>query len=450
MITITEWSPDTWRNFTAQQQPEYPDQEAFQKVLDDLQRQPPLVFAGEVRDLKSKLAKAVTGEVFLLQGGDCAEEFNLNHAKNIREKLRILLQMAIILTHGALKPIIKVGRIAGQYAKPRSKPTEFVDGVELPSYRGDSVNALEPTLEARTPDPMRMLRAYHQSASTLNLLRAFTHGGYADLSMVGAWNLDFVRNSELADHYAEVALDIQRTLRFIKACGIDSTRFPQLHQVDLYTSHEGLLLGYEQALTRRDSLTGDWYNVGAHMLWIGDRTRQIDGAHVEYMRGIHNPIGIKVGPSIDKASLARLIDILNPKNEPGRIVLISRFGKDLIHERLPDLVRMTRAHGFQVVWCCDPMHGNTYKSNSGLKTRHFTDILQELVGFFEVHRAEGTVPGGVHFELTGHDVTECLGGAENILDEHLVKSYQTACDPRLNAKQSLEMAFKIAELLRRE
>lgn len=443
-----EWTRDSWKRFPAKQLPEYPDETAYEAVLEELHQQPPLVFAGEVRDLKSKLASVSRGEMFLLQGGDCAEEFNLNHAKNIREKLRILLQMAIILTHGALKPVVKVGRIAGQYAKPRSKPTEMVNGVEMHSYKGDSVNSLAATPQARTPDPQRMLRAYHQSASTLNLLRAFTHGGYADLSMVSAWNLDFVKNSALADHYEKVAYDIQNTLKFIQACGIDSQRFPQLHQVDLFTSHEGLLLGYEEALTRRDSITNDWYNTGAHMLWIGDRTRQIDGAHVEYMRGIKNPIGLKVGPSIDEESLVRLIEKLNPANEEGRLVLISRFGKDLVGERLPDLVRLVKREGLNVVWSCDPMHGNTYSSESGYKTRHFADILKELNYFFKIHRAEGTVPGGVHFELTGHDVTECIGGVENIKDEELVHSYQTACDPRLNAKQSLEMSFRIAEMLR--
>ena len=443
-----EWTRDSWTQFDAKQQPDYPDPVGFDHVLAELRNQPPLVFSGEVRDLQDKLACAGRGEMFLLQGGDCAEEFNLNHAKNIREKLRILLQMAIILTHGALKPVVKVGRIAGQYAKPRSKPTEMVNGEELPSYRGDSVNGLSPNLATRTPDPQRLLRAYHQSASTLNLLRAFTHGGYADLSMVNAWNLDFVKNSALADDYEKVAIDIHNTLRFIKACGIDSSRFSQLHQVDLYTSHEALLLGYETALTRRDSITDEWYNVGAHMVWIGDRTRQLDGAHVEYMRGIKNPIGLKVGPSISEDELARLIEKLNPTNTEGRLVLIARFGKDLVGKRLPTLVRMVRDEGFKVVWSCDPMHGNTYKAESGFKTRNFSHILRELELFFKIHKAEGTIPGGVHFELTGNDVTECIGGAENIKDEELVHSYLTACDPRLNAKQSLEMAFRIAEMLR--
>lgn len=443
------WHIDSWKKFEAKQQPEYPDQAALDAVLEELRRQPPLVFAGEVRQLKEDLAAVCRGEAFLLQGGDCAETFNQLHGKKIREKLRIILQMAIVLTHGALKPIVKVGRIAGQYAKPRSKPTEVINGVELPSFRGDCVNALEPTLERRIPDPERMLRAYYQSSSTINLLRAFTHGGYADLSMVNAWNQDYLRNSSLGRHYKETADKIHEHLEFMKACGIDSQRFPQLHQADLYTSHEALLLGYESSLSRVDSLTGDWYNVGAHMIWIGERTRDLDGAHVEYMRGIHNPIGMKVGPTCTPDLLLDLIDRLNPRNEEGRLVLITRMGADTIGDVLPGLLRAVKREGRNVIWSTDPMHGNTYKSKSGVKTRHFEDILKEITGFFEVHKAEGTIPGGVHFELTGDNVTECVGGAENIRDEELTEYYETACDPRLNAKQSLEMAFKIAELLGR-
>lgn len=441
------WDIDSWKKFEAKQQPNYPDSAALAAVLEELRRQPPLVFAGEVRELKRMLSLVGRGEAFLLQGGDCAETFNQLHGKKIREKLRILLQMAIILTHGALKPIVKVGRIAGQYAKPRSSDTEIVDGVELPSFRGDSVNGFEATLEARMPDPNRLLRAYYQSASTINLLRAFTHGGYADLTMVNAWNQDYMHNSALGRHYKETADAIHGHLEFMKACGIDSQRFPQLHQIDLYTSHEGLLLGYESALSRVDSLTNEWYNVGAHMIWIGERTRDLDGAHVEYMRGIRNPVGIKVGPSCDSDTLLDLIDRINPINEEGRLVLITRMGAAKIREVLPQLVRTIEREGRSVVWSCDPMHGNTYKANSGVKTRHFEEILNELTGFFEVHRAEGTIPGGVHFELTGDNVTECMGGAEDIRDEELTEYYETACDPRLNAKQSLEMAFKIAELL---
>ena len=442
-----EWHPDSWKDFPAQQLPEYPDQRAYEEVIAELRQQPPLVFAGEVRDLKERLALVARGEAFLLQGGDCAEEFSQNHGKNIREKLRILLQMAIVLVHGTLKPIVKVGRIAGQYAKPRSKPYEVVGGVEMHSYKGDMINRLEANVEARLPDPMRMLRAYHQSASTLNLLRAFTHGGYADLSLVSAWYQEFVRNSPLGVHYQEMADAIHRNLEFIKACGIDSSRFPQLHQVDLFTSHEGLLLGYESALTRVDSLTQEWYNVGAHMVWIGDRTRQLDGAHVEYMRGIRNPIGMKVGPTCDVDSLCRLIDALNPTNEEGRLVLIARFGADKIDKLYPPILRHVTEKGYNVVWSTDPMHGNTFKSDSGYKTRHFEDILTELTHFFEIHKAEGTIPGGVHFELTGDNVTECIGGAEDIKDHELVHCYETACDPRLNAKQSLEVAFQIAKMI---
>lgn len=442
------WHIDSWKELPAAQQPEYPDKRHLEEVLAELRQQPPLVFAGEVRNLKEQLAKVATGEMFLLQGGDCAEQFDQNHAKTIREKLRILLQMAIVLTYGSLKPVVKVGRIAGQYAKPRSNPMETIDGVEMNAYRGDSVNSLEADVKRRIPDPQRLLRAYHQSASTLNLLRAFTHGGYADLAMVSAWNLDFVKGSRLGNEYEGLSREIHRTLRFMHACGMDSTKYPQLHQVDLFTSHEALLLGYETALTRKDSLTQDWYNCGAHLVWIGDRTRQLDGAHVEYMRGIHNPIGIKVGPSIEIEELKRLIEVLNPKNEAGRLILITRFGADKIQQYLPPLVREVKSLGIQVIWSCDPMHGNTFKVESGHKTRHFENILLELIHFFAIHKQEGTVPGGVHFELTGANVTECLGGAEDIRVEELPKVYESACDPRLNAGQSLELAFRISEMLR--
>ncbi|CAM2009013.1 class II 3-deoxy-7-phosphoheptulonate synthase [Acanthopleuribacter pedis] len=445
-----QWHLDSWRDFPAAQQPEYPDLKEVEQVLAELRQQPPLVFAGECRKLKKKLADVAVGKAFLLQGGDCAEQFSQNHAKIIREKLRIILQMAVVLTYGSLKPVVKVGRIAGQYAKPRSKPMERVNGVEMASYKGDSINSVEADFDARVPDPQRMLRAYHQSASTLNLLRAFTHGGYADLNMVNAWNLQFVKNSPLGQHYEDLATEIHRTLKFIEACGIDSRRFPQLNQVDLYTSHEGLVLGFEAALTRCDSLTQNWYNVGAHMVWIGDRTRQLDGAHVEYFRGINNPIGMKVGPSCSADELMKLIDALNPNNEAGRLVLITRFGASKIERMLPKLIRKVKENGRKVVWTCDPMHGNTFNADTGHKTRRFSDILQELTLFFKLHRAEGTVPGGVHFELTGDNVTECLGGVEDLKEEHLANAYETACDPRLNAAQSLEMAFKIAEMLRED
>lgn len=444
------WHPHTYRDLPAAQQPAYPDQAALSAVLDDLSTQPPLVFAGEIRNLKSELARVGRGEAFLLQGGDCAEQFNQNHAKIIREKLRIILQMAVVLTYGSLKPVVKVGRIAGQYAKPRSSPTETVNGIEMPSYKGDSVNGLDPDLASRVPDPNRLMRAYHQSASTLNLLRAFTHGGYADLHMVNKWNLEFVANSTLGAEYEAMAQEIHRTLCFLQACGVNSQAFNTLGRVDLYTSHEALLLDYEAALTRCDHLTGKWYNCSAHMVWIGDRTRQPDGAHVEYMRGINNPIGIKVGPSCSEDHLRQLLETLNPENEEGRIVLITRFGADKIREMLPPLVETVKAMGANVVWSADPMHGNTYKAPSGYKTRHFDKILDEIAGFFEVHRQCGTVAGGVHFELTGDNVTECVGGSDQIGHEHLANSYETACDPRLNALQSLEMAFKLSQQLRRE
>jgi 3-deoxy-7-phosphoheptulonate synthase len=443
------WHPQSFRDFPAAQQPEYPDPQAHRQVLDDLSTQPPLVFAGEIRKLKDELARVGRGEAFLLQGGDCAEQFNQNHAKIIREKLRIILQMAVVLTYGGLKPVVKVGRIAGQYAKPRSSPFEMVDGVELHSYKGDSVNGLAANPESRVPDPQRLMRAYHQSASTLNLLRAFTHGGYADLHMVNKWNLEFVANSALGHEYASMAEEIHRTLEFLHACGVNSQAFAQLGRVDLYTSHEALLLEYESALTRCDHLTNKWYNCSAHMVWIGDRTRQPDGAHVEYMRGIHNPIGIKVGPTTSQADLRQLLETLNPENEEGRIVLITRFGADKIRDMMPPLVETVKSMGANVVWSSDPMHGNTYKAPTGHKTRHFDKILDEVAGFFEVHRACGTVAGGVHFELTGDNVTECVGGSEQIGHEHLANSYETACDPRLNALQSLEMAFKLSQALRK-
>lgn len=444
---LDNWHIDSWKQREAKQQPVYPSADAYKATLLELGQQPPLVFAGEVRRLQQELAMVGRGEAFLLQGGDCAEQFDQMHGRKIREKLRILLQMAIVLTHGALKPIIKVGRIAGQYAKPRSSPTETVNGVEMQSYRGDCINKLEATVAARQPDPSRLLRAYYQSSSTLNLLRAFTHGGYADLSMVSSWNQDYLRNSPLGKHYRKTADAIQKHLNFMKACGIDSQRFPQLHQADLFTSHEGLLLGYESALSRIDSMTGDWYNVGAHMVWIGERTRDLEGAHVEYMRGIKNPVGMKVGPTCKPDTLLALVERLNPENEEGKLVLITRMGDKLIKENLTPLVRAIKEAGRHVVWTCDPMHGNTYKASNGYKTRHFEDILKELTLFFEVHQEEGTIPGGVHFELTGDNVTECVGGAEEVTELNLREYYETACDPRLNAKQSLEMAFKIAELL---
>lgn len=444
---IDPWDVYSWKKYHAAQQPEWPDEASLELAIQDLRQQPPLVFAGEVRSLKRQLAEACEGNVFVLQGGDCAEEFKTSGADPIKQKLKIILQMSVALTFGTLKPVLKIGRIAGQYAKPRSRPTETVNGVELPIYRGDAVNKIEPTLQARTPDPKRMLRAYQQSASTINLLRAFTHGGFADLRRVNAWNVDFVKNSKLGHEYQQIADEITRALSFMKAFGLESKHYKQLYQVDLFTSHEALLLEYESALTRQDSLTGDWYNCSAHMLWVGDRTRQLDGAHVEYLSGIKNPVGVKLGPSFNPDELAPLINELNPHNEPGKIMLITRFGANKIRDLLPALIHRVKKGGFEVVWSCDPMHGNTFMSPTGYKTRHFNQILKELKEFFSIHRQENTIPGGIHFEFTGDNVTECVGGSDNIQYDELAKGYLTACDPRLNATQSLEMAFIISKML---
>lgn len=442
-----DWHPESWKAYPARQQPQWADQEEYERVLCEISEQPPLVFAGEVRDLKAQFAQAVRGDAFVLQAGDCAEEFDQSQGKIIREKLKVILQMAVVLTFGNLKPVVKVGRIAGQYAKPRSNPTEWVAGCEIPCFRGDSVNSFEATLTARAADPTRLLRAYHQSACTLNLLRAFTHGGFADLSRVHAWNLDCVKNKPMGSKYESMAHQITQSLQFMRACGLDSEKFPQLNQADLFTSHEGLLLGYESALTRIDSLTGEPYNCSAHMLWIGNRTRQVDGAHVEYFRGVRNPLGVKIGPSCSPDELSRLLERLNPLGEAGRIVLITRFGADLIESHLPPLIRRVRRMGHPVVWSCDPMHGNTFVSSKGFKTRDFDQILKEIKNFFDIHQAEGTIPGGIHLEVTGDNVTECLGGAQHIKDEELEYRYSTRCDPRLNALQALEVAFFVSNLL---
>jgi 3-deoxy-7-phosphoheptulonate synthase len=430
--------------------PEYPDQAALAEVEARLKRRPPLVFAGEARNLMASLGQVAEGKAFLLQGGDCAESFAEFHPDNIRDTFRVLLQMAVILTFAAGMPVVKVGRIAGQFAKPRSDDFETQDGITLPSYRGDNVNASEFTAEARTPDPTRLMEAYAQSAATLNLLRAFASGGYADLHNVHRWTLGFIAGSPAGEQYKVLAQRIGETLEFMAACGITPESVPQLRTTDFYTSHEGLLLGYEQALTRIDSTSGDWYDTSAHMIWIGDRTRQLDGAHVEFCRGIKNPIGLKCGPSTTDDELLKLIAALNPENKPGRVTLITRFGADKVAEKLPPLVRAVKREGAHVVWSCDPMHGNTIKLQSGFKTRPFDRILEEVRGFFAVHRAEGTHAGGVHFEMTGQDVTECLGGAQAIREIDLHDRYQTACDPRLNASQALELAFLMAEGLRAE
>lgn len=445
----TAWKPDSWRAKPVQQVPEYPDPAELAAVEGRLATYPPLVFAGEARKLKKQLAKVAAGEAFLLQGGDCAESFAEHGADNIRDFFRVFLQMAVVLTYAAAQPVVKVGRIAGQFAKPRSKPTETVGGVTLPAYRGDIVNGTEFTAEARIPDPQRQEMAYRQSAATLNLLRAFAQGGYANLDNVHQWMLGFVKGSPQSHRYAQLADRITESLAFMRACGIHPDTVPDMRTTDFYTSHEALLLGYEQALTRVDSTTGDWYATSGHMIWIGDRTRQPDHAHVEYCRGINNPIGLKCGPSLQPDELIRLIDLLNPENEPGRLTLIARFGADKVFEHLPGLVRAVKREGRSVVWSCDPMHGNTITVNE-YKTRPFDRILREVEAFFAVHRAEGTHAGGIHVEMTGRDVTECTGGAVAISAENLSDRYHTHCDPRLNADQALELAFLVAENLKKE
>ncbi len=450
MTATKAWSPDSWRNMPIVQVPTYPDEAKLLDVESQLKRFPPLVFAGEARSLKADLARVARGEAFLLQGGDCAESFAEFHPDNIRDTFKVLLQMAVVLTYAAARPVVKVGRMAGQFAKPRSSDVEKQGDTELPSYRGDIVNGIDFEAGRRVPDPERMIRAYNQSAATLNLLRAFAQGGFADLHKVNRWTQDFVAGSPQGDRYRDIADRITEALDFMAACGLTSETAPQLRETDFYTSHEALLLRYEEAFTREDSLTGDWYDTSAHLLWIGDRTRQPDGAHVEFMRGINNPIAFKCGPSLDPDELIRLIDILNPGDEAGRITLIARMGADDVETRLAPLVRKVKSEGRTVVWSCDPMHGNVIKSSSGYKTRPFDRILREVTGFFAVHRAEGTNAGGVHFEMTGQNVTECIGGAQAITDEDLGDRYHTHCDPRLNASQALELAFLIADQLKED
>jgi 3-deoxy-7-phosphoheptulonate synthase len=444
------WTPDGWKKCEAKHLPQYEDGEALARTEDVLANFPPLVFAGEARALKSQLADVAAGHGFLLQGGDCAESFAEFHANNIRDTFRVLLQMAVVMTFASKRPVVKLGRMAGQFAKPRSAPTETQGDVTLPSYLGDIVNGIEFDEAQRVNDPQRMIRAYSQSAATLNLLRAFATGGYANLRQVHQWTLDFMGRSPWAERFADVANRIGEALDFMEACGIDPATVPQLQSTDFYTSHEALLLPYEQALTRQDSLTGKWYDTSAHFLWIGDRTRFEGSAHVEYLRGVGNPIGMKCGPSLEPDALLRLLDTLDPAREPGRITLISRFGHDKVEAGLPKLVRAVKAEGHPVVWSCDPMHGNVVKSESGYKTRPFDRILSEVKGFFAVHRAEGTHAGGIHVEMTGQDVTECTGGAVAITDAGLADRYHTHCDPRLNAAQSLELAFLLAEMLNLE
>lgn len=448
-MTMSEnWSPESWRGKPVVQVPEYQDPGALLVAENKLKNYPPLVFAGEARNLRAQLADVAEGKAFLLQGGDCAESFAEFHPNNIRDTFRVLLQMAVVLTFASGKPVVKVGRLAGQFAKPRSSDFEEQNGVKLPSYRGDMVNDMLFSEEARAPDPGRMIQAYNQSAATLNLLRAFAQGGYANLEEVHRWNLEFVSSGEQAERYAQLADRIDEAMTFMAACGLTPEAAPQLRETDFYTSHEALLLGYEEAMTRIDSTSGDWYDTSAHMVWIGDRTRQLDSGHVEFMRGIANPIGLKTGPSQTSDGLLDLIDTLNPDNDSGRLVLISRMGHEKVQETLPNLVRAVRSEGKNVVWICDPMHGNTIKAQSGYKTRPFEQIIQEVNGFFSVHDAEGTHAGGVHIELTGQNVTECTGGAQAITDEGLSDRYHTHCDPRLNASQSLELAFFVGERLK--
>ncbi len=445
-----KWASDSWREKPVEQMPFYPDAAALNDVERQLAGFPPLVFAGEARKLKKQLAKVAAGDAFLLQGGDCAEAFAEHSADNIRDFFRVFLQMAVVMTFGAASPIVKLGRVAGQFAKPRSTGTETIGGIELPSYRGDIVNDIEFNAASRIPDPQRQLNAYRQSAATLNLIRAFATGGYANLENAHRWMLGFLADSPNAARYQALADRITETLGFMKAIGLDAEAHPELRQTDFYTSHEALLLGYEQALTRVDSTTGDHYATSGHMLWIGDRTRQIDHAHVEYMRGIKNPIGLKCGPSMTADGLLKLIDILNPENEAGRLTLIARFGSDKVGDHLPTLVRAVKREGRKVVWSCDPMHGNTIKAVSGYKTRPFDRIMGEIRTFFQIHQAEGTYAGGIHLEMTGKNVTECTGGARAITDMDLHDRYHTYCDPRLNAEQAIEVAFLVAELLKAE
>ncbi len=440
------WTKTDWRNKPRIQMPEYTDAAALAAAEAQLSKYPPLVFAGETRTLKSQLAAVSRGEGFLLQGGDCAESFNDFSADGIRDTFKVMLQMAMVLTYGAKVPVVKIGRMAGQFAKPRSAPTETKDGVELPSYRGDIINELDFTSEARIPDPAKMLQAYTQAAATLNLLRAFSKGGYADVHQVHAWTLGFTKGEQAAE-YREMANRIQDSLDFMASAGMTPEKNAELASVDFYTSHEALLLEYEEALTRIDSTSGKWLAGSGHMVWIGDRTRQPDGAHVEFCKGVMNPIGLKCGPTMTTGHLKSLMSTLNPENEAGRLTLIARFGAGSVGEHLPRLIKAVEEEGAKVVWTCDPMHGNTIKSSSGYKTRPFDSVLREVQEFFAVHKAEGTVPGGVHFEMTGADVTECTGGVRAVTDEDLSDRYHTACDPRLNASQSLELAFLVAEQL---
>lgn len=442
-----EWNPKSWRTKTALQQPTYKDLNALEEVEKQLSKFPPLVFAGEARSLKAHLAKVSKGEAFLLQGGDCAESFADFNAIRIRDLFKVILQMAVVLTYAGACPIVKVGRLAGQFAKPRSSDTETINGITLPSYRGDIINGMEFSAEAREADPKRILQAYHQSAATLNLIRAFAQGGLADLNQVQKWNLDFVDGAQ-SERFSDMASKITQALAFMQACGITAENTPTLHETEFFTSHEALLLNYEEALTRKDHLTGDWYDCSAHMLWIGERTRNLDGAHLEFLRGVGNPLGVKIGPNATREDILGICDILNPHNEAGRLNLIVRMGANVIIEKLPKLLESVKNEGREIVWSIDPMHGNTTKASSGYKTRSFDNILNEVKAFFEIHRSVGTYAGGVHLEMTGEDVTECVGGMQAITEENLGCNYNTQCDPRLNANQAIELSFLIADVLK--
>ena len=444
------WKPNSWRNYPVVQMPTYPDESKVYSVEARLSFKPPLVFAGEVQVLKKSLVLAEKGNAFILQGGDCAESFSQFSANGIRDTFKVLLQMAVILTYGSSIPIIKIGRIAGQFAKPRSSDVEIIDGIELPSYRGDMINDMEFNKTARQPDPQRLIDGYEQSAATLNLIRAFAQGGMANLEKVHEWTLGFLNDTPETDKYREIANRISESLNFMKACGLTSSSVPQLRETDFFTSHEALLLNYEEALTREDTITAEkgWYATSAHLLWVGDRTRQFDHGHIEYLSGIQNPVGIKCGPSLEKDDLIRLLDKVNPNNETGKVVLICRMGSEKVNEHLPKLIKNIKANGKNVTWCCDPMHGNTIKASNGYKTRRVAEILNEVNNFFLVHKSEGTLPGGVHFEMTGSNVTECLGGANEVKESDLGSRYHTHCDPRLNGSQSLELAFLVSDLIK--
>ncbi len=448
MALAEPWTPSTWRSLPALQQPGWPDAAAVDEVRERLRQLPPLVFAGEARALQRALGEAVEGRAFLLQAGDCAESFRQVSAISIRERLKVLLQMSAVLTYGATLPVVKLGRIAGQFTKPRSAPTELVDGVLLPSFRGHAIHSDEATPEARVADPERMVQAYYQAVSTLNLLRAFTKGGFADLTQVQTWNQEFVASSQEGRRYEGIANEIGRALRFMQAIGIDLGDEGTIHEVDVWTSHEALLLDYEEPLVRRDSTTGDWYACSAHFLWVGERTRQVDGAHVGFLAGVENPVGAKVGPATTPDDLVALCEALNPRRIPGRLTLVARLGAGQVRDVLPPLIRAVRESEVPVLWACDPMHANTFVTTSGHKTRRFDDVMGEIEGFFEAHREAGSWPGGVHLEITGENVTECLGGSEEVFEDQLDHRYETLCDPRLNARQSLDVAFRVAELMR--